>query len=206
MSVTIPDDYFCFFESIGQRRFFPENTVIYYENDDADDIYLITKGRVRAYLNSSEGKDINLEVLKKGRLFGDASFLNHSVCKANIITVTETELIQCQITDLIPILQQNADLMLLIMQHFISTCQYLTHTIKRLVSYNSVQKVVDFLLIESEQKKKSIPYTHEDIANCLNMNRVTVSRIMKDLKNRQFIDYDYGIVSIKKPSDLKKML
>lgn len=206
MAITIPDYYFSYFEAIGKRCVLPENHVVFYESEDANDIYLIIKGRVRAYLSSPSGKEINIEVLKKGRIFGDASFLNHSVRKTNIITITETELIKCHIDELIPILQNNRELMILMMQHLTSTCNYLTHTIERLVNYDSTQKVADFLLIETENGKKSIPYTHEDVAECLNMNRVTVTRIMKKFKDQELIDYDYGTIHVIHADLLHKML
>ena len=59
-------------------------------------------------------------------------------------TITDVEFIRCHITDLMPILQKNNDLMILMLQHLTSTCNYLTHTIERLVNYNSTQKVADF--------------------------------------------------------------
>ena len=196
LSISVPDCYFSYFEAVGERCVLPEGKVIFYESDDANDVYLIIKGRVRVYLSNPQGKQITLEVLKKGRIFGDASFLNHSVRKANIITITETELIKCHINDLIPILQNKRELMILMMQHLTSTCNYLTHTIERLVNYDSTQKVADFLLIETENGQKSIPYTHEDVAECLNMNRVTVTRIMKRFKDQELIDYDYGMIRV----------
>lgn len=75
MNIIIPENYFYLFESVGERCVLPSKTVIFYESDDANDIYLLIKGRVRAYLSSSQGKQITLEVLKKGRIFGDGSFL-----------------------------------------------------------------------------------------------------------------------------------
>ena len=70
MNIIIPEKYFYFFESVGERCVLPSKTVIFYESDDANDIYLLIKGRVRAYLSSPQGKQITLEVLKKGRIFG----------------------------------------------------------------------------------------------------------------------------------------
>ena len=206
MNIIIPENYFYLFESVGERCVLPSKTVIFYESDDANDICLLIKGRVRAYLSSSQGKQITLEVLKKGRIFGDGSFLNHSVRKANMATITDAEFIRCHITDLMPILQKNNDLMILMLQHLTSTCNYLTHTIERLVNYNSTQKVADFLLIETDDGRKSIPYTHEDIAGCLDMNRVTVSRIMKKLKEENAVEYEYGIVSVTDAKILKHIL
>lgn len=107
MKVVIDQKYFCLFESIGKRIRFSPGKFVFCESDEANEIYLIVKGRVQVYLGTSSGKQTTIEVLKKGRIFGDASFLEHSVRKANIVAITDVELICCRITDLIPILQEN---------------------------------------------------------------------------------------------------
>ena len=57
MNIIIPENYFYLFESVGERCVLPSKTVIFYESDDANDIYLLIKGRVRAYLSNSQGTD-----------------------------------------------------------------------------------------------------------------------------------------------------
>ncbi len=206
MKVTIPDRYFPVFESIGQLLTVPEGSVIYLENEEANSLYIVTKGRVRAYLSSEKGKELTLEVLKKGRLFGDNSFLSHSYHPVNIVAVTETEIILCPTSLVIPLLSENPDLMLLVFQHLTQTCDELTHQLTRLTTYNAEQKIADFLLCETQKGMHSIPYTHENIAECLNMNRVTVSRIMNQLAKQNILQSSYGTVTIQKPDVLQKII
>ena len=61
--------------------------------------------------------------------------------------------------------------------------------------YSGTQKVAD-LIISGTAASNTLPYTHSDIASALGMNRVTVSRIMKDLRARGLIDYSYGVVTV----------
>lgn len=144
--------------------------------------------------------------MKEGRIFGDASFLEHSVRKANIVAITDVELICCRITDLIPILQENSELALLMMRHLTSTCNYLTNTINRLVNYDSIQKVADFLLTETNPNEPVIPYMHSDVAGCLNLNRVTVSRIMGKFKAEGAVEYGRGKIRVLKRQKLEELL
>ena len=99
MKVVIDQKYFCLFESIGKRIRFSPGEFVFCESDEANESYLIVKGRVQVYLGTSSGKQTTIEVLKEGRIFGDASFLEHSVRKANIVAITDVELICCRITD-----------------------------------------------------------------------------------------------------------
>lgn len=206
MKVSVPEEYFPLFESIGRRIRVGAGEFVFCESDVANDVYLVIKGRVQVYLGTEDGRQTTLEVLKSGRIFGDASFLEHSVRRANIVAVVDTELISCRMDDLIPVLSENAGLMIIMMQHLTSTCNYLTHTIRRLVSLTGEQKVADLLLSETDEKTSSISYTHGDVAECLAMHRVTVSRIMEKLKNEGVVDYSRGMIRVLDRKRLEKIM
>ncbi|MFR1295577.1 MAG: cyclic nucleotide-binding domain-containing protein [Coprobacillus cateniformis] len=44
------------------------------KEDDAKNLYLITKGRVRIYVMNPTGEEVTLEIVDKGRIFGESSF------------------------------------------------------------------------------------------------------------------------------------
>ena len=45
------------------------------QEDSSNNLYLILKGRVRVYLISKDGQEITLDIIDKGRIFGESSFL-----------------------------------------------------------------------------------------------------------------------------------
>ena len=64
---------------------------------------------------------------------------------------------------------------------------------------------MDFILVNAGSTG-SLPYTHNDIANCLGMNRVAVSRIMQELRAEGLLDYAYGKVTILNRIGLEQLL
>lgn len=211
MPIHIAGTYFPLFRSIGHVRHLPPLTPIYMQDDPAANFYLITCGRVRAFTLSSTGKEITLEVLDKGRIFGDSSFLNGTRRSVTMEAVTESEIVSCQTAEIIRLCHQSEELMMLIFQHMTETCNYLTHQITRLVSYNSEQKIADFLLCESENRGQTcpgtvLPYTHEEIAQSVSLNRVTVTRVLLDFKASGLIDCQYGGIRILKRNVLQEIL
>ena len=207
MKITIiPENYFSIFESVGHIHIYKENTNIYVRNEKSQYFYIIKKGRIRVFISSIYGKEMTLDVLKKGSFFGDNSFLADAYHQTDIETITEVEIIECRIEDVIDILHANKELMILILQHLTETTDHLTHQIHALTMYNSTQKIADFLLRSTDNGTKTIPYTHENIASCLNLNRVTVSRIMKRFQNDGWIESDYGLVKVYQPIQLIQLL
>ena len=207
MAIQIPEKYFSVFLSAGRVEELPAGTNSFMQGDAASDLYLITKGRVRAFTLSPAGKETTLEVMEAGRIFGELSLLSGSCRSVSIQTVTDCQIVTAATEKLLPLCLNSEELTMLIFRHMADACNYLTHQISRLVQYDSVQKVADFLLCESESRKSAaLPYTHQEIADSVSLNRVTVSRILSDFKEKGWIGSHYGSISILSPGDLRGLL
>ena len=207
MAIQIPEKYFSVFLSAGRVEELPAGTNIFMQGDAASDLYLITKGRVRAFALSPAGKETTLEVMEAGRIFGELSLLSGSCRSVSIQTVTDCQIVTAATEKLLPLCLDSEELTMLIFRHMADACNYLTHQISRLVQYNSVQKVADFLLCESESRKSAaLPYTHQEIADSVSLNRVTVSRILSDFKEKGWIGSHYGSIFLLSPGDLRGLL
>ena len=207
MAIQIPEKYFSVFLSAGRAEELPAGTNIFMQGDVASDLYLITRGRVRAFTLSPAGKETTLEVMEAGRIFGELALLSGSYRSVSIQTVTDCQIVTASTEKLLPLCLDSEELTMLIFRHMADTCNYLTHQISRLVQYDSVQKVADFLLCEAESRGcTKLPYTHQEIADSVSLNRVTVSRILSDFKEKGWIDSHYGSISILSPGDLRGLL
>ena len=89
MSVQIPEKYFAVFYAAGRAAEFPAGANVFMQGDAASDLFLITKGRVRAFSLSPAGKETTLEVMEAGRIFGELALLNGSCRSVSIQTVTD---------------------------------------------------------------------------------------------------------------------
>ena len=152
-----------------------------------------------------DGRMLAFEVLKKGSIFGDGSFADHYLREVDISAVTDVELIECETEKLIPVLSSNEHLLRMILRHMTELSNEMTHQLIRIARYNGRQKVADYILANAGATG-SLPYTHNDIANGLGMNRVTVSRIMQELREEKLLDYAYGNVTILDRSGLEALL
>ena len=207
MAIQIPEKYFSVFLSAGRAEELPAGTNIFMQGDAASDLYLITRGRVRAFTLSPAGKETTLEVMEAGRIFGELALLSGSYRSVSIQTVTDCQIVTASTEKLLPLCLDSEELTMLIFRHMADACNYLTHQISRLVQYDSVQKVADFLLCEAESRGcTKLPYTHQEIADSVSLNRVTVSRILSDFKEKGWIDSHYGSISILSPGDLRGLL
>ena len=195
MRIKVPDEDLHFFSEVGTEIRYRSGEFIFTRGDEADKIYIIKSGRVLVSVTTEEGDELSFDVLKKGHIFGDGAFLAHYQREVDISAVTDVELVVCRTADLIPVLATNQDLMILMFRHITEVTNEMSRQLVRLMRYSGTQKVAD-LILSGTAASNTLPYTHSDIASALGMNRVTVSRIMKDLRARGLIDYSYGVVTV----------
>ena len=206
MAIYVDEKYFPILAACGEVRNYPEGSTIFVQEEKADEVYIIESGRVRAGASTKDGRELTFEVLMKGRIFGDASFLSHSVRSASITAITDARIIVCTTDALIPLLQEHKDLLMIMLQHLTDTCSTLAHQLIRSNLFTAEQKIADLLLQLKKDFRKDIPYTHEDIAESLGLNRVTASRILHRMKDTGIIDYAYGTIHILDTNKLKHIL
>lgn len=201
--IKIPEELYHCFESAGYLQNYEPNEDIYMQGEDAGRIYFIKKGRVRAYYVTSGGRELTYEIIEKGRIFGESSFLSQCARPVCVAAVTQVELMACDLNQLYTHMEQSCDLMQIMLQLLSNTCNHLTAQLRRITLYDRYQRIASLLLSETAQPDfdrgvtaSSIPYTQEDLALILNLNRVTVNRVLNEWKKKGVVAVSYGRITI----------
>lgn len=204
--MKIKKECFQYFEKVGQKQVYQPSDIIYMQEDDADLVFLIVKGKVRVYVMNSNGKEVTMDILQRGQIFGESAFIQHSVRPTTVNAINDVEVIACYPEALYSYCLQSPDLMISIMQSMSQTCNYLTSIIKRSYTYNRYEKVAAFLLDQMDQKHHEISYTHEEIASLLGLSRVTVTKVLNEFEKEKMILLQYKTIVIKDKNKLYAFL
>ena len=108
---------------------------------------------------------------------------------------------------------KSEELMRIMLQLMSNTCNHLTEQLRRVTLYDRYQKIASLLLNETRHPDRdrgvtasSIPYTQEDLALILGMNRVTVNKVLNEWKRGGIIAVSYGRITILRREALEKIL
>ncbi len=83
-----------------ERRTFPAGTTIFRERDAGGVMYLIRAGRVELWLYDADHQRVVLATFTEGDFFGELSLLDEEPRSATATTLTETEVLMIDRTDL----------------------------------------------------------------------------------------------------------
>lgn len=200
--MKIKDELFKYFLQAGQVVKYQPSDIIYMQEDDASTIYLVLKGRVRVYQMTSKGEEITLEVLGRGRLFGESSILQDYLRPTTVEAVNNVELVSCRFDDLYPFLMDSKELTVSLLQTMTQTCDYITGLLKRAYSYNRYEKVAIFLTDQLKHDynngiiDNTIPYSHQEIADSVGLVRVTVTKVLREFAKKGYIENKYRKIKV----------
>ncbi|MCS4516128.1 cyclic nucleotide-binding domain-containing protein [Clostridium botulinum] len=110
-SIDINSDFYKIFEEAGTIKKYSKDEIIYFQEDVAENFYLIKSGRVRMFLISPEGTELTIEILRKGKLFGESSCFSYGSRLTSVSAATDVELISVSLENLYPYLTKYPELM-----------------------------------------------------------------------------------------------
>ena len=211
--MRIRDEQFDMFEAVGQLLHYRAGELIYMQQDSADILYLIRKGRVRVYLSTESGEEVTLEIVEKGRIFGESSFVQDACRPTTVSAVTDTELVACRLSELGPALCGSWELTSALLQMMSDTCDSLSRLVNRAYLYDRRERLAAFLLgqtaVDNPDKgivDGALPYTHEDLALVVGLSRVTVTRVLGEFQRQGWVECGYRKIRVRDREGLRQAL
>lgn len=183
------------FESLKITNAYPKGATLFMEGHPSNGIYMLCQGRVKLSTCSRDGKVIILRIAEPGEVLG----LSAAVSDLNYETTAEV-LEPCQVNfvrkdDFLRFLAKNTEACFSAVKQ-ISSKYHTTYIQVRSfgLSHTAADKLAKLLLEWAKTNRNGngnihlkISYTHEEIAEMIGTSRETVTRILKDFRNRKLI-------------------
>ncbi len=182
--------------SVTTRRKYPKDSVIFFEHDLGDSLFMILSGRVKVTILSDDGREIILSMLSERDFFGEMSLLDNEPRSATAIAMQETEVAVLHQKDFLSIVQKRPRVLGNLLSVLSSRLRKANHQIGSLALLDVYGRVASVLLDMAREngvrlKDGRISFrrpTHQEIANMIGATRETVSRMMSDLHRQGYIE------------------
>jgi len=182
--------------AVATRRKFPKDSVIFFEHDPGESLFVILSGRVKVTILSDDGREIILSVLGEKDFFGEMSLLDNEPRSATAIAMEDTEVVILHQREFLSIVEKRPRILVLLLAVLSSRLRKANHQIGSLALLDVYGRVASVLLDMAKEsgvrlKDGRICFrrpTHQEIANMIGATRETVSRMISDLHRQGYIE------------------
>jgi CRP/FNR family transcriptional regulator, cyclic AMP receptor protein len=193
-------------------RTHPANQVILLENDWGGSVYFIIDGWVKIRTYNLEGKEVTLNIIGKGELFGEMAALDEVPRSTDVITLTPTMIGSMPAQDFVKLLQTEPLAGVRLSQLMARRLRQVNRRL-RLRESDSQSRVADTLLFLAEgQGKKGQTGTeipnlpHRELSSLSGLARETVTRVLTRLEKKGLIKRDQDIICVPDLLALEKII
>ena len=211
--IQASDEIIRYFEQAGNIRHIAKDEILYMQGDASPNIYLIASGRVRMFFTSNDGKEITYQIIGERQLIGESAFLGHAARPTTIRAVNDVTLLSCPVRSLKPYLMESRELNEAVLTLLTDNYDFLCAQVRRLTVYNRFQRVASYLLDQTAEDNAGIgivnstlPYTHEELGVCLNLNRVTVTNILNQFQKQGIVKLGRKKIQVIDKEKLREIL
>ena len=174
----------------SKRRQYKRATVVISKDDETDSVYLIESGAVRVYRDDERGRQVTLNNITEGEIFGELAALSNEPRIATCETLDDTTVYVMPSSVFLQVVSNNPTVVLNLARLLVHRVRTMTIDVSDLALLDVYGRVARLLLKEArEEEGRRVIHalTHQEIANRVGATREMVSRIMKDLRKGDYI-------------------
>ena len=193
-------------------RSYSSNHVIVLENDDSASIHFILEGWVKVRTHNIDGKEITLNLLSQGDLFGEMAALDAIPRSTDVITLGDTHICSIPSQDFLDLLKAEPMAGVHLSQLLALRLRQVNRRL-RLREADSTARLVDVLLflVDGQGREEAgcwvIPsFPHRELSSLSGLARETVTRVLRKLENKGLVSRDREVMRIPNLAHLESLV
>jgi CRP-like cAMP-binding protein len=180
---------------------YKKSDYIYFEEDAANKVYLIEKGKVKIGYYNEDGTEVVKAILRKGELFGEKAILGEEKRDEFAQSLdNQTSICPVGVDTMHDLMRDNKTFSLRIYKFIGFKFKKLERRLQLLLFKDSKARLLELLNelctdygYDCEKTGDHVidhPYTQKDIASLIGVSRPTLNILMNELKEADVIDFN----------------
>lgn len=174
----------------------PKQNILFCEGDRGDSLYLILKGKVKAFLLAEDGREIILSILGPGEIVGEMAIFDlEEKRSATVETLEDSQFLTISGDKFVNVLKGYPSVGISVIKTLSARLKATSSRIRNLIFLDTYSRVGRFLLEKAKTDGRILADgsilvtrpTHDEIANFIGASRETVSRALKELEHQGLI-------------------
>ena len=175
------------------KRRFKRGEALVEQGQKSNALFILLTGRARVMTSHSRGREVILATLAQGDYLGEMSIIDNEPHSATVRAEVQTDVLMLGRAEFARCLTENASMSLVVMRGLVKRLRHADRKIESLALLDVYGRVAHALLdfaVPDAQGQLLIKdkISRQDLAKMVGASREMVSRVMKDLEERGFIE------------------
>ena len=175
------------------KRRFKRGEALVEQGQKSNALFILLTGRARVVTSDSRGREVILATLAQGDYLGEMSIIDNEPHSATVRAEVATDVLMLGRAEFARCLTENASMSLVVMRGLVKRLRHADRKIESLALLDVYGRVahalMDFAAADAKgQLLIKDKISRQDLAKMVGASREMVSRVMKDLEERGFIE------------------
>lgn len=184
------------------RRTVARGRVIFRKDDPGSGLMGVISGMVRISVQSADGKEIVLNIIHPGEVFGEIALLDDKPRTATAAAVTDCELMVIDRRDFVAFLRGEPDVALKFIEILCERLRRTSRQLEEMAFLNLPSRLAKTLLqlADSGSPDGEVSITQRELGNIVGTSRESTNKQLRAWAARKWIRVERGRITILKPA------
>jgi CRP-like cAMP-binding protein len=189
------------------------NATIFQKGDPGNSMMAVVTGRVKICTYSADGKELVLNIIDRGGLFGEIAVLDGQPRSGDAVAIEDTELLVLERARLMPFLTANPEiptrLIAVLCQRLRQTSEALEDALLRdapsRVARGLLRLAGTFGKQEAAGLRLDIKLSQQQIGNLIGISRESINKHIVDWTRARYLEVNNGFITIRDKAALESL-
>ena len=199
--------------NFASERRYRRGQMIFQRGDDGSALMAVLRGRVRISSVSADGKELTLNVISPGEIFGEIALLDGKPRSADATAIEETLLLVVERRQFLPFLRQNEDLFLRLLSVLCSRLRRTSTALEEIALFDLPVRLARVLLKLAVDYGRPGPggtridlkLSQRDLSNLVASSRESVNKQLRAWREHDLVDLEDGFIVLRRPAELNRL-
>jgi CRP-like cAMP-binding protein len=187
--------------------------MIFQRGDNGSSLMAVLRGRVRISSISGDGKEVTLNVINPGEIFGEIALLDGEPRSADATAIEDTTLLVVERRNFLPFCRQNEDLFPRLLAVLCRRLRRTSMALEEIALFDLPVRLARVLLKLAEDYGRpnsagtriDLKLSQRDLSNLVASSRESVNKQLRTWRENGAVDLEDGFIVLRRPADLQRL-
>jgi CRP/FNR family transcriptional regulator, cyclic AMP receptor protein len=196
---------------LAVERRFRRNQMIFQKEEEGSSMMAVLIGRVRISAVSADGKEVTLNVIKQGEVFGEIALLDGKPRSAAATAAEETVLLVLERRDFLPMLAANPDLAQRLLVVVCDKLRRASLALEDFALLDLPERLARLLVNLAEEYGRhtaagiiiDVRMSQRDLSTWVASSRESINKQLKAWRDEGVVELEAGLIILRQPDVLR---